>query len=357
MPAFLIDKEKCLKNIEKMALRAEQHRLSFRPHCKTHQSTEISNWYRDFGVNGITVSSFKMAGYFAEAGWDDILIAFPFQPGELDPLQALSEKCHISILVDSPAALPFLNQLRNPVGFYIDVDTGYGRTGVRTENPELIEQILVKAIRNPQLHFKGFYCHAGHSYKLSTQEEREAIHQKARSDLEGLKMQFSEHGPMILYGDTPNCSTQNDFRGIDEITPGNFVFYDLMQHSLGTCSIEDIAVALECPVAGKYNHSGQIVIHGGAVHLSKESLTLDGGKFYGQMVKQAERGWTCSEQNAWLNSLSQEHGVLDPGEELFNQLTIGDTLLFLPVHSCLAANLAKEYRTLDGHRITNIHSI
>lgn len=357
MPILLIDKEKCLGNMEKMARKAEHHQLSFRPHSKTHQSAEIANWFRDFGVEGITVSSFHMARYFAEAAWKDILVAFPFQPGELAYLHLLSEKNKISILVDSPASLPFLNQLRKQVGFYIDIDTGYGRTGVRTENPELIEQIITKASRNPQLNFQGFYCHAGHSYKALNQKERQAIHQKALSDLEGLKQQFSEHDPRVLYGDTPNCSTQDDFRGIDEITPGNFVFYDLVQHSLGACSFGEIAVALECSVAGKYNHRGQIVIHGGAVHFSKESLLVDGLPVFGQRVQRGDSGWTLPDQAIYLNSVSQEHGVVEAGELLFSQLSLGDKLLFLPVHSCLTANLAKEYRTLDGLRIPNIHSI
>jgi len=356
MPILLLDREKCLGNMERMARKVEHHQLSFRPHCKTHQSAEISNWLRDFGVSGITVSSFRMARYFAEAGWDDILVAFPFQPGELENLKLLSEKFNLSILVDSPAALPFLNHLRNPVGFYIDIDTGYGRTGVRVENPELIEQIIVKAGGNPMLSFKGFYCHAGHSYKAQNLQERNVIHQKARSDLEGLKDQFSEHGPRVLYGDTPNCSIQKDFRGIDEITPGNFIFYDLIQHVLGACSEEEIAVAMECPVAGKYNHSGQIVIHGGAIHFSKESLVVNGKTIFGQLVQRSEKGWTSSNQNAWLTSISQEHGVLEQGGELFSQATIGDTLHFLPVHSCLTANAMREYLTLDGKRITTINS-
>jgi D-serine deaminase-like pyridoxal phosphate-dependent protein len=356
MPVLLLDKEKCLGNIERMARKAEQHQLSLRPHSKTHQSSEIAHWFRDVGVKGITVSSFLMARYFSKAGWKDILVAFPFQPGELENLQLLSEKNKMSILVDSPAALPFLNQLRNRVDFYIDIDTGYGRTGVRTENAELIEQIIVKAAGNPQLQFQGFYCHAGHSYKALDQKERELIHQKARSDLESLKQQFSEHGPRVLYGDTPNCSTQDDFRGIDEITPGNFVFYDLVQHTLGACSLEEIAVALECPVAGKYNHNRQILIHGGAVHFSKESLSMDGLNVFGRLVQRTDAGWKQRDPINCLNSVSQEHGVMEAGDLLFSQLNLGDKLLFLPVHSCLTANLAKEYRTLDGHTITNIHS-
>jgi len=356
MPHLLLDQEKCLKNIQGMARRAGQHGLSLRPHCKTHQSAEISHWFRDFGVSSITVSSFRMAQYFANADWKDILVAFPFQPGELEPLQHLAEKCRISILVDSPAAIPFLNQLSHLVTYYIDVDTGYGRTGVRTENPELMEQIMVKAAGNPHLQFQGFYCHAGHSYKVRTTEEREAIHLKALDDLEGLKKQFSAYDPRILYGDTPNCSTQLTFRGIDEITPGNFVFYDLVQHALGSCSLEEIAVALECSVAGKYNHSQQVLVHGGAVHFSREALTINGQAVHGRLVHRKDRGWSHAESKAWLTGLSQEHGVLENCGELFHQVSLGDKLLFLPVHSCLTANLAQEYRTLDGQRITNIHS-
>jgi D-serine deaminase-like pyridoxal phosphate-dependent protein len=356
MPILLLDTEKCQRNMERMVQKAEQNQLSLRPHCKTHQSAEISNWFRDFGLSSITVSSFRMARYFAEAGWNDILVAFPFQPGELENLKPLSEKCNLSILVDSPAALPFLNHLSNPVEFYIDIDTGYGRTGVRTENPELIEQIIVKAGANPMLSFKGFYCHAGHSYKAQNLQERTDIHEKARSDLEGLKNQFSQHGPKVLYGDTPNCSIQKDFRGIDEITPGNFVFYDLTQNSLGACKLEDIAVAVECPVAGKYNHNRQIVIHGGAVHFSKESLVLEGKTAFGQLVQHSKTGWSNPIHPAWLTSISQEHGVLEQCGELFNQVSIGDTLHFLPVHSCLTSNVMREYLTLDGKRITTLNS-
>jgi len=336
--------------------KARDHGLSFRPHCKTHQSAEISSWFRDYPVEGITVSSFRMARYFASAGWKDILIAFPFHPGELDELKNLADSCKLSILLDTPAALPFLNQLSHPVDFYLDIDTGYGRTGIRSGNADLIQQILKKSDTNPRLTFKGFYCHAGHSYKASDRKEQDSIHLKALHDLGTLKEQFAEYGPRVLFGDTPNCSIQENFSGIDEITPGNFVFYDLVQHSLGACSPEDIAVALECPVAGKYHHRMQILVHGGGVHFSKEFLVKDGHSIYGRMVDSSAGSWLPGKADYWLNGLSQEHGILDADEDLFHRLNIGDKLLFLPVHSCLTANLAREYRTLDGQRIENIHS-
>ncbi len=343
MPKLLLDKEKCLRNMEKMARKAETHSLSLRPHCKTHQSAEIGNWFRDFGVDSITVSSFPMARYFARAGWKDILVAFPFQPGEMENLIDLSEQCQLSILVDSPAALPFLNHIPGKVSFYLDIDTGYGRTGILAENTDLIEQIIVKAGANSHLKFRGFYCHAGHSYKTAKQKERADIHQKAVADLEELKKQFGNYDPRLLYGDTPNCSTQENFGELDEITPGNFVFYDLVQYALGACSMDEIAVAMECPVAGRYPSGERILIHGGAVHFSKESIILNGKSIFGQLVQPSEKAWIPAAEELYLNSLSQEHGLMEQVGDLINRVSIGEMLLFLPVHSCLTANLAREY--------------
>lgn len=357
MPTLLLDKEKCLRNIEKMSRKADGSSLSLRPHCKTHQSAEIANWSRDFGVRAITVSSFPMARYFAKAGWKDILVAFPFQPGEMESLIALSEQCKLSILVDSPAALPFLNHIPHRVEVYVDIDTGYGRTGIRTENPELMEQIIVKIQSNPHLVFRGFYCHAGHSYKARDHAEADDIHRKALGDLGGLKKLFGQYSPRILYGDTPNCSSQEDFGEIDEITPGNFFLYDLVQNSLGTCSLEEIAVALECPVAGRYPLGERILIHGGAIHFSKEYLLHKGSPIFGRLVQRMDDGWNFPDEERFLTGLSQEHGIMEACGALIREVNIGEMLLFLPVHSCLTVNLMQEYQTLEGKRITTMNSI
>ncbi len=75
-----------------MAQKAKAHNLIFRPHFKTHQSAEIGNWFKDEGVNKITVSSVQMAEYFAESGWKDILIAFPVNIRETEQINRLASK-------------------------------------------------------------------------------------------------------------------------------------------------------------------------------------------------------------------------------------------------------------------------
>ena len=176
MPELILDKRKCLVNIERMTGKAKEHQLSLRPHCKTHQSAEIGSWFRDFGVTKITVSSVRMAAYFADAGWEDILVAFPFNPGDVKTLSELCEGIRLSGLIDNMEILPFLRQINKPIGFYIDIDTGYGRTGVKSNAHDQINRIIQESQKNRNLIFSGFYCHAGHSYKKVSQTEREKIH-------------------------------------------------------------------------------------------------------------------------------------------------------------------------------------
>ncbi len=356
MPTLLLDKQKCLTNIERMAQKAHHNQLSFRPHFKTHQSAEIGSWFRDFGVSGITVSSFRMAQYFAAAGWKDILVAFPFNPLDIRQLNELSKSARISILLDNPDTLDFLTSLEQSTHFYVDVDTGYGRTGIKSENRDEIERLLSAAGDNQKLHFRGFYCHAGHSYKSSDPNRRWAIHEKSMRNLGALKSQFKHLEPLALYGDTPNCSTQCDFSGIDEITPGNFIFYDLTQMMLGSCSPNDVAVAMACPVSGTYPARKQLLIHGGGIHFSKESLQMGNKLVFGQVVSNSGKGWSIPEEQNFITSLSQEHGVLEQCGTLFDQTRIGDTLLLLPIHSCMCANLMRDFQTLEGKIITSINS-
>ena len=81
-PQLLIDKTKCIANIDRIYNKAHKNNLLFRPHFKTHQSVAIGRWFREYGVDRITVSSIKMAYYFAADGWKDILVGIAYNPRE-----------------------------------------------------------------------------------------------------------------------------------------------------------------------------------------------------------------------------------------------------------------------------------
>ncbi|MFH0865543.1 MAG: alanine racemase, partial [Bacteroidota bacterium] len=154
-------------------------------------------------------------------------------------------------------------------------------------------------------------------------------------------------------GDTPSCSIMDDFTGIDEIRPGNFVFYDAMQYHLGSCKPEQIAVSVACPVVSKNKERCELVIYGGAVHLSKDFITdKNNNRIYGLVAKSDTDEWGAIIPDTKIISVTQEHGIIRTNKTFFESTEIGDVVNVLPVHSCLCANNFSKYFLTTGKWIS-----
>jgi len=340
-PTILINEKQCRENIAIMAKKAEKHNLIFRPHFKTHQSARIGEWFREAGIDSITVSSVEMAEYFADHGWKKISIAFPFNKLEIDSINRLAEIVELNLLILTENSITFLeNNLTSKVGIFLEIDTGYHRSGIHYNKKEQIFQILER-IKNDKLVFKGFLTHSGHSYQSESPEQILSIHQDTLLKMKELKSIFAQKHPdlIISIGDTPSCSLADNFEGIDEIRPGNFIFYDMMQYNLSSCNFEQISLAVACPVVALYPERDEIIIYGGAVHLSKEFIFVDEKQTYGFVTEPKGDHWGDPIPDMFIKSLSQEHGIIKVQSEQMSKYEIGDILIVLPIHSCLTMNL------------------
>jgi D-serine deaminase-like pyridoxal phosphate-dependent protein len=367
-PTVLLDEARARRNLATMAAKARRQGVRFRPHFKTHQSAEMGEWFRQEGVQAITVSSVDMAQYFAGSGWQDILIAFTANPRQVSSLNQLASQIHLELLVESPETVTFLQEhLTQAVDVWLKVDVGAHRTGIPVDDHSGL-LALAKDVRGPRLRLRGLLTHAGHTYHPGSQSIP-ALYQRALGGLQRAQAALCQagfSGVQISYGDTPSCTLVEDFDGLDEIRPGNFIFYDLMQHQLGVCGEDAIAVAVACPVVAKHaetvsgNNTHRLVLYGGAVHLSKEALEAPGGVSYGGLAPLAAAaphwggqpvGWGKMLPGAHLYALSQEHGLAMVSPEQYDQIQVGDLVAVIPVHSCLTVDLHRQYLTLEGRYI------
>ena len=357
-PTLILNKKQCLRNIKNMISKADSNNLKFRPHFKTHQSIIIGNWFKKFGVNSITVSSIKMAKYFAKNNWNDITVAFPVNILEINEINKLAQIIKLNILITSNTIIPFLNNnLKFQVGVFIKIDTGYHRSGIDIRDTNIIDDLINKIELSPLLYFEGFLTHDGHTYKTKSIDEIKQIHDLTINKFKDLKDRYINKYKNLItsIGDTPSCSICNNFDGIDEIRPGNFVFYDIMQADLGSCKINQIAIALACPVVDINKERKEIVIYGGAVHLSKEFiLNSDSTKNFGLVVTFQNNEWSEPINDTFVYSLSQEHGIIKTTNNFLNKIKIGDIIGILPVHSCLTANLMRSYITFENEKIDHL---
>ena len=348
-PTLLVNKDIVSKNIEKIANKFRRQEITFRPHFKTHQTAEIGEKFKPY-TDRITVSSIRMAEFFAEYGWSDISIAFPANPREKNQLFKLSERINLHLVTASALTADSLaKETGNPINWWIKIDTGNQRAGLGPEKGEEIISLAKKMSQNPGSIFKGILGHAGQTYHLNNpqkirEEELRAIHL-----MNAIKKKIEESlelDCLLSLGDTPGCSILEDWSGVDEVRPGNFVFYDLMQMELGSCKREEIAIAMACPIVEVDNSKNKAVIHGGAIHFGKEVHS----KFrYGQLLESKnETSWDGFLDNSYLDSLSQEHGVVHFDPQYSSKFRVGELVHIHPVHSCLTVDCMRGYTIIPG---------
>jgi D-serine deaminase-like pyridoxal phosphate-dependent protein len=353
-PTLALDEAVCRNNIAFMRDRALSDGVRFRPHMKTAQSRTVAQWFHQAGIDALTVSSVGMARYFAQDGWKDITIAFPFNPREINTVNALPADLHLGLLVESVDVVDMLARgLRRPVDLWLKVDTGHGRTGIAHDDDRTLQAVIQRSRDVGHLQLRGLLTHAGMTYGAKDAAEIRSLFDLSRIRLVNAAARHSSGERLLCSaGDTPGCTLAEHFDGLDEIRPGNMTFYDVMQLRLGVCTAANIAVAMFCPVVALHPRRGEALIHGGAVHFSRDGITGESGTaMYGLVCLPRETGWSHPIPGAWLDRLSQEHGTLRLPDDMLHSLHPGDLLAVLPVHSCLTAHEMRGYMTTKGERI------
>lgn len=326
-----------------MAQKASDANVIFRPHFKTHQSHEIGRWFRDEGVSKITCSSLSMAEYFAEDGWNDITVAFPVNVLEIDTINRLASTTQLNLVFESIESVELLSaKLAASVSALIKLDIGTHRTGIDPKDHQKIEAVIEAISSSKNLIFLGFLSHAGHSYACRGKDEIMEVHKDCMQTLSELKGRFPK--TFISYGDTPTCSVADSFEPCDEIRPGNFCFYDLMQLQIDACSEHEISAALACPIVAKHPERNEVVIYGGGVHFSKDRMEESGKTIFGKVVEDQGEKWKSIIPNVILARVSQEHGIIQAPNDWIDQIKIGDIVKVLPVHSCMTMDLLRSFQ-------------
>ena len=75
---------------------------------------------------------------------------------------------------------------------------------------------------------------------------------------------------VVSVGSTPTCAGDDEFPGVTEIHPGNYVFFDRQQQAVGGCQEEDIAASVLTRVVGHYRDSGHMLCDAGSLAMSKD---------------------------------------------------------------------------------------
>ncbi len=348
-PAFLVDRNIVEQNCTRMREKAIASSVAFRPHVKTHKTVEIARLQHGHALGPITVSTLAEAEFFADAGFRDITYAVPIAPEKLERVAALARKIEqVNILIDSEAALRAIEEFGSVFNVFLKVDCGYHRAGVDPTNPDSV-RLAVALARSPAVHFQGLLTHAGHSYHAHSVDEIRRVAAEETACLTRFRSLLATEGLGEIVrsiGSTPTASVVERFDDVDEVRPGNYVFYDAFQATIGSCTRRDCAVSVLATVIGSYPERNEAIIDAGALALSKD-LGPD------HIEPQFGYGIVCDLDLRPLPmrvvALSQEHGKITTA----NPPEVGTRLRVIPNHSCLTAAMYDVYHVIAGRDVVD----
>jgi len=354
-PGLLLDIARVRRNAARMSYVAARNNVRLRPHIKTHKCIEVAKIQTEGHDGAITVSTLAEAKAFAKHGFTDITYAVPIEKGKFDDaIEILKSGTRLNLLTDDATTVNALDAASGNAGVKFDVfvkiDCGTHRVGVESDTEEAIA--IPRAISDSSnVNFAGILTHGGHSYDVKTKEEILEVARHERDVMVALagKLRGDMEVPTVSVGSTPTMSTVDHLDGIDEIRPGNYIFFDNYQATLGSCTFEDTALNVLAAVVHK--DKKKLVVDAGAIALSKDRgpVGLDPGCGYGRVLdlQGVDTGMR-------VTGMSQEHGEVEAnGSDTFDRLKVGDRVRILANHSCLTAAQHSHYNVLEKGQIVD----
>jgi D-serine deaminase-like pyridoxal phosphate-dependent protein len=349
-PRVVIDRARLHANIDAMQALATRAGVALRPHAKTHKSPAIARKQIQAGAAGICCAKVGEAEVFAEAGIEDIRLPYPVNPANADRVKALQDRVRLSIIVDDAGVAREWSSVMSAAGrrlrVLVKVDVGFHRCGVNPDDAATVEAIREIAAL-PGLEFRGLLSHAGHAYHARSEGELREIAAREAAMLHQLAVQLRDTGiavEEVSVGSTPTARFIEEQRGVTEMRPGNYVFFDRTQVGLEAAAIGDCALSVIATVVSR-PAADRVVFDAGSKTLTSDGVRgFSGGGGHGMVFPSLDA--TAPDGSIAIERLSEEHAVARVPTD--HSLRIGDRVRIVPNHSCVVTNLADELLFVDG---------
>ncbi|TMU96746.1 DSD1 family PLP-dependent enzyme [Streptomyces sp. DASNCL29] len=353
-PFAVVDVHKALRNIDRLAAKADQLGVTLRPHVKTAKSLDVAALMHGAAPNPVTVSTLAEAEAFADGGYTDITYAVGIDPHKLPRVLALLRRgVTLRVLLDSAEQAAFVAEASRRAGIgipaQIEIDCDGHRGGLKTDAPALLD--IGHTLHDAGC-LDGVLTHAGESYFAYSAEERRLAAENERDTAVTAAGKLRAAGlpvATVSVGSTPTAHAAEDLTGVTELRAGNYVFFDLVMAGLGVCRIDDLALSVVVTVIGHRPEYGWIVTDGGWMAMSRDRGTAAQSQDQGYGLVTDLAG--CPIPGLAMSAASQEHGTITARDgATLPDLPIGTRLRILPNHACATAAQHRGYHVIDSSR-------
>jgi D-serine deaminase-like pyridoxal phosphate-dependent protein len=305
------------------------------------------------------VSTLKEAEYFFSNGIIDILYAVGIAPNKLAHVAALMGKgAAMTILLDSVEAAEAVASSGEALGVtfpaLIEIDCDGHRSGIAPGDPRLLD-IGTRLHGRKGSALAGVMTHAGDSYNCATTDEIRAMAERERKAVVECAQALKKAGlpcDIVSVGSTPTATYSERMDGVTEVRAGVYMFFDLFQHGIGVCEIDDIALSVLTSVIGHQDDKNWVITDAGWMAMSRDRGTAN------QRVDQGY-GMVCDLGGRPIDDLivaqtNQEHGIIadrNGGPIDMSRFPVGTLLRILPNHACATAAQYPQYHVIAGEPV------
>jgi D-serine deaminase-like pyridoxal phosphate-dependent protein len=348
-PVALVDLDALTTNVDAMASHARALDVRLRPHVKTHKCIEIAELQRDAGTSGFTVATLHEAERLADAGFDDLLLAYPpVGDWRIRRIERLLSRARVTFLLDGPDAAAALDrlgcELGTPLPCLWEIDCGARRSGTQpgAETVAAVE----RALGGAGVELAGFLTFPGHVYGSRTEadvlaavgDEEDAVGRTLAAAAGSLAV------GTLSGGTTPTTWRARADAPFTELRPGNYVFHDASQVTLGVVGYERCALTVGVTVVSRPT-AQRVVVDAGSKALGRELMTPNAPGY----------GVVAGRPRLAVTAVHEEHGVIEAGADVdVSDLRVGDRLELVPNHACVTANLHAAYVLRRGEAVEGV---
>ncbi|MBW3619583.1 MAG: alanine racemase [Actinobacteria bacterium] len=305
--------------------------VDLRPHAKTHKSPFFAERQLVAGAVGITVAVLGEAAVMADAGIEDVFVAYPVWAvgAKARRVRELAGRIRLAVGVDSGEGATQLGRAVDGADdrpdVLIEIDSGERRTG--TDAVRVVD--VARAVVDAGLTLRGVFTHGGHAYRGPDRVVEAAMDEGSTLDAAVRRLRDAGFDvPVVSAGSTPTA-VASSADPITEERPGTYVFGDRQQANLGGSDPSSLALAVAATVVSTAV-AGRCVLDSGAKALAKDRPGWLAG-----------HGVVPQLPGAVIGSVYDHHAVLDlpPG---LTPPRVGDVVAVVPNHACPVVNLTDE---------------
>lgn len=354
-PCVLVDSPRVERNLHRLQTAANARALRLRPHAKTHKSIELARRQIAGGAVGICCAKLGEAEIFAAAGIEDIRLPYPLNPASAERVLELLDQTRLSFIVDHLAVARGWSDVMQRAGRDVDVlvkvDVGFHRCGIDPEQPDAAE-FIARIAKLPGLRFRGLLSHAGHGYGATSEDQVRAIAEAEAAVMSRLAEAVRARGIEVTelsVGATPTVRYSLKQDGVTELRPGNYIYFDRTQVSLGAAQWDNCALTVLARVVAK-PAPDRVILDSGSKTLTNDlarGFTPAAG--YGTVLRSIT-GLQVPDEALAIERLSEEHANVRVAAGAQN-LEPGDLVRIVPNHSCVVSNLVDAAWLVDGERV------